>query len=140
MATKFVTITGIMTYDDTVTPPQPPLGIWGPSDPRPTLPIAGWNPGTGAWPPYTPPQRPDGIWGPGDPRPTNPIAGFDPIHGTWPIGGGGQIPGMPGQLPSSDPEGSGWVFAFVPGYGWMWAYVPPKPPVTEPPVEPTPTA
>ena len=31
-------------------PPEgelPPLVIWGPGDPRPTLPIAGWNPGTG---------------------------------------------------------------------------------------------
>ena len=31
--------------------PQPPLGIWGPTDPRPTHPIAGWNPGTGTFPP-----------------------------------------------------------------------------------------
>ena len=30
--------------------PEPPLGIWGPTDPRPSLPIAGWNP--------------DGSWGP----------------------------------------------------------------------------
>ena len=55
-------------------PAQPPLGIWGPTDPRPTQPIAGWNPGTGTWP--TPPvQPPLVIWGPGDPRPTVPIAG-----------------------------------------------------------------
>jgi len=40
--------------------PQPPLGIWGPPDPRPNPPI------------FLPP--PLGIWGPGDPRPTPPIA------------------------------------------------------------------
>jgi hypothetical protein len=33
-----------------VVPPNPPDGIWGPGDPRPTLPIAGWNPGTGQFP------------------------------------------------------------------------------------------
>jgi hypothetical protein len=75
--------------DGPVTPPtQPPLGIWGPTDPRPTLPIAGWNPGTGAWPtpPVQPPQPPLGIWGPGDPRPTLPIAGWNPGTGTFPPG------------------------------------------------------
>lgn len=30
--------------------PQPPLVIWGPGDPRPTLPIAGWDPGSGTFP------------------------------------------------------------------------------------------
>ena len=34
--------------------PEPPLGIWGPTDPRPTHPIAGWNPGTGTWPEVPP--------------------------------------------------------------------------------------
>ena len=43
------------------------LVIWGPGDPRPTLPIAGWNPGTGAWPePPEPTEPPDGIWEPDD--------------------------------------------------------------------------
>jgi hypothetical protein len=42
-------------------PTPPDLGIWGPGDPRPTLPIAGWDPGTGTWPK---PPRP-----PGDGRP-----------------------------------------------------------------------
>lgn len=143
--TKNVTIVGLMTFelDEPVVPPvQPPLGIWGPGDPRPTLPIAGWNPGTGTFPPFTPPvQPPLGIWGPGDPRPTLPIAGWNPGTGTFPPfvppvkppeGGGG----MPGQLPGSDPGGSGWVFAFVPGYGWMWAYVPKPTTEPEPPVEP----
>ena len=41
------------------TPPvQPPLDIWGPSDPRPTLPIAGWDPIHGNWPEFpTPPSN-----------------------------------------------------------------------------------
>jgi hypothetical protein len=110
--------------------PGPPLGIWGPGDPRPTLPIAGWDPIHGTWP--TPPvQPPLGIWGPGDPRPTQPIAGFDPIHGTWPKPP--RPPGTAGQLPASDPSGSGWVFGYVPGWGWMWSYVPQVPPTTTPP-------
>jgi hypothetical protein len=33
-----------------VVPPEQPPGIWGPNDPRPTLPISGWNPGTGQFP------------------------------------------------------------------------------------------
>jgi hypothetical protein len=115
------------------TPPQPPLGFWGPNDPRPTNPIAGWNPGTGTFPPFVPPMPPLVIWGPGDPRPTLPIAGWDPGTGAFPKPP--QPPGMPGQLPASNPDG-GWVWGFVPGYGWMWAYSPakpPAPPVTDPP-------
>lgn len=70
-------------------PGQPP-GIWGPTDPRPTHPIAGWDPGSGTWP--QPPQQPPlVIWGPGDPRPTNPISGMGP-GGNFPGGGGGQPP------------------------------------------------
>lgn len=146
-------------------PPLPPLGTWGPTDPRPTNPIAGWNPGTGTFPPYqppyvdntlplhpfhpivvppggawpSPPQPPLGFWGPG----TLPLHPFNPIvvppGGTWPSVPGTVPPtatGHPGQLPASDPSGSGWVFCFVPGYGWMWAQVPP-PPATAKPVPPT---
>ena len=63
------------TYPDNSLPgPQPPFpggggqppGIWGPTDPRPTHPIA--NPGNPNWP-----GGPPGIWGPTDPRPTPPI-------------------------------------------------------------------
>ena len=36
--------------------------------------------------------------------------------------------GYPGQLPGSDPGGSGWVYCFVPAYGWMWAKVIPAVP------------
>ncbi len=87
--------------------PQPPLGIWGPTDPRPNPPIY--------WPGY--PTQPPPWWGSGQP-PITPPSG----------------PAIPGQLPASDPTGSGWVYCYVPGYGWMWAQVPQKP--TEPPVEP----
>ena len=60
-------------------PPEgelPPLVIWGPGDPRPTLPIAGWNPGSGNWPtpPEPPTEPPPGIWGPTDP-PTSIVHG-----------------------------------------------------------------
>jgi hypothetical protein len=164
-----------------------PPGIWGPTDPRPTHPIAGWNPGTGTWPqpPYPDqglppfpshpivippggqsPPRPDQslppfptnpivippggawpgspplvIWGPGDPRPQPPIAGIGPGGGFpgegQPPGGGQKPPGFAGNLPAQDPTGSGWVYAFVPGYGWMWCQVP-KPPTTEGPDQPHP--
>jgi hypothetical protein len=91
--------------------PQPPLGIWGPGDPRPTLPIAGWNPGTGTWP--TPPGGGSGT----PPRPGFPV----------------QIP-----APIEDPNGGGtWHWAFVPGKGWGYAMVPPPASGTTPP-EPTP--
>lgn len=155
-----------------------PPGFWGPNDPRPTNPIAGpgrppwWGiandpgysppwatprpPGGPVDPGYSPPWAqvppggpsgsPPGIWGPNDPRPTNPIAGWNPGTGTWPQPP--KPPGTPGQLPGSDPSGSGWVYAFVPGYGWMWCKVPPAPgsvphpdqtlPTPEPPVEPAP--
>ncbi len=83
-------LTGVMMSDNYPdnTLPQPPLGIWGPTDPRPTHPIAGYP-----WP--TPPQPPLGIWGPTDPRPTHPIAGYpwpmppQPPLGIW---GGGNVP------------------------------------------------
>ena len=106
----------------TPTPPQPPLGIWGPTDPRPTNPIAGpgrppgWgmanDPGYGV---PIPPSPPLVIWGPGDPRPTQPIAG-------------------PGRPPN-------WGMANDPGYGidaglgtWGGAGQPfPTNPIAEPP-------
>ena len=128
---KLVTITGIMTFHDTpVEPPQPPLGIWGPSDPRPTQPIYGFDRWTGQFPGGRPPEPPPlGIWGPNDPRPTLPIAGWNPGTGQFPERPQPTPPqgGMPGNLPASDPSGSGWVYAFVPGYGWMWAKVPQRP-------------
>ena len=56
-------------------PPQPPLGIWGPTDPRP-----GWGL----------PEQPPGIWGGGNvPMPSPPIAnvpgapGYQPPLGIW---------------------------------------------------------
>ena len=88
--------------------PQPPLGIWGPNDPRPTHPIAGWNPGTGTFPPgggqggpvdpgYSPPwaQLPPGIWGPPGPWPTPPI-----------------VMPIPPDTPGMPPEGG--VVAIIP--------------------------
>jgi hypothetical protein len=95
--------------------PADPLGTWGPGDPRPTNPIAGFDPIHGTFP-----DRPGGglgFWGPGDPRPTNPIAGFDPAHGTWPD----KPP--PTQPPSGD-EGN-WSWAWSPQQGrWMWVRLP----------------
>ena len=64
----YAKITPIAPPTDGGPPVIPPdLIIWGPGDPRPTLPIAGWDPGTGTFPP--PPaetQPPDGWWGAGE--------------------------------------------------------------------------
>lgn len=140
MASKFVTLTGqftgILTEPDG--PPKPD-GIWGPTDPRPTNPIAGFDPIHGTFPPW---QRPDGIWGPNDPRPANPIAGFDPIHGTFPpwVPPTTPPPAFPVQLPEGNAPGAVW--AWVPGKGWGWVFVPTMPGAggtPEPPTTPNPT-
>lgn len=91
----------------------PPLVIWGPGDPRPTLPIAGWDPGTGTWPPPTE-ELPDHIWGPTDPRPTVPIA--EP-----PWGWGGTPPPIPA------PPNFKVVAAWTPETGWVTVIVPTGP-------------
>lgn len=77
--------------------PQPPLGIWGPTDPRPSHPIH--LPGGGGG------EGPPGIWGPTDPRPTHPIAGIPGLPG-FGGGGGGVSVGVDAKivpLPPSDP-------------------------------------
>ena len=121
MAAVPVTIVGIETRDDgsssNVTivglasltglavgggpmPGGPPPQIWGPTDPRPTPPIAG-IPGL---PGYEPPLT---IWGPTDPRPTHPIV----------------IPPPPPDVDQPPPAGvkppppdGGWGYS--PDYGW----------------------
>lgn len=62
----------ITPIGETVTP-QPP-GIWGPTDPRPSNPIAGMGPGGNF-----PGQPPLGIWGPTDPRPGTGLPGPQPM-------------------------------------------------------------
>jgi hypothetical protein len=124
-------------------PPQPPLGIWGPNDPRPTPPIAGPGrpPGWGMAndPGYGHPIPP-GYWGPNDPRPTNPIAG----PGRPPWWGMANDPGYgfplppPGYWGPNDPRptnpiaGPGrppwWGMNQDPGYGFP-IFLPPGGPV-----------
>jgi hypothetical protein len=111
-------------------PPEgelPPLVIWGPGDPRPTVPIAGpgrppdWgmatDPDYGVEipPPTTEPVPPE-IWGPGDPRPTVPIA--EPPWG-W-----GNAPPKPDVDPV--PE---WdiKYAWTPATGWFVFAIPTGP-------------
>lgn len=84
-----------------IIPSEPPLGIWGPTDPRP-----GWGlPGDQPRPEH-PIFYPPGIWGPNDPRPT------PPIH----------IPPMPTEPPEDPgmvkppPADGGW--GWHPEYGW----------------------
>lgn len=78
---------------------EPPLSIWGPTDPRPTPPVAG--PGRPPWwgmaqdPGYGVPLPPLGTWGPNDPRPTPPVAG----PGRPPWWGMAQDPGYGVPLP-----------------------------------------
>jgi hypothetical protein len=151
---KLVVLTGVMQVlgDAPVEPPPQPVypsfPIAWPDNPWPGHPIyipgyPGGSPGPGwggrpSQPPTNPvyPQFP--IAWPDNPWPGHPIYIPGYPGGSPGPGWGGRPPtqpppvdkpegGMPGQLPSSDPSGSGWVFAFVPGYGWMWAYVPPKP-------------
>jgi hypothetical protein len=93
------------------------LVIWGPGDPRPTLPIAGWNPSTGAWPKPEPTPPPDGIWGAGGPgMPTNPIA--EPPWG-W---------GNPPPKPNVPPA-AGWdvKYGWTPTTGWFVFAIPTGP-------------
>ena len=116
-------------------PSQPPLGIWGPNDPRPTHPIAGWNPGTGTFPPYQPPYPSQG---PG--FPTHPIQ-LPPWAGGWqpypdqglpmpqpPLGGSGGIPENPiNRPPATELEPPNvWKFAYIPGMGWAWVVYNPE--------------
>ena len=68
--------------DNTLPVPQPPLGIWGPTDPRP-----GWG-----LPTPQPPQPPLGIWGPTDPRPGYGLPGNQPYPDQ----------GLPGNQPYPD--------------------------------------
>jgi hypothetical protein len=92
---------------------EPPLGIWGPTDPRPAHPVAGYP-----WP-----QPPLGMWGPNDPRPTHPIAPGGPPLGTW--GGAGQPFPTPPMAPGGPPLGI-----------WGGGNVPmPVPPIYFPPAD-----
>ncbi len=81
----------LITPIGTTEPPQPPLGIWGPTDPRPSHPIAGVPPG-GAWPQ---PPRPPGV-------PTHPI--YWPPYPDQGLPGNQPYPdqGLPGNQPYPD--------------------------------------
>lgn len=121
----------ITPIGETVVPPQPPLGIWGPTDPRPTHPIAPggqpprpWGPinypdqglpgnqpypdqglpGNQPYPDQGLPGRPPGMWGPNDPRPTPPI--YIPPEGSPPpLGIWGPTDPRPGWgLPGPQPH------------------------------------
>ena len=63
--------------------PEPPLGIWGPSDPRPTNPIWGFDPIHGTWPDHPHPPQP--------PQP--------------PVFNAAVIPLPPSDPPTTPPEG-----------------------------------
>ena len=79
-----------------IAPGGPPLGIWGPTDPRPTPPI------------HMPPgsNQPPTIWGPTDPRPTPPIV--IPPDGP-----------PPGEQPPTGPVGAlEWHTVWTEQYGW----------------------
>jgi hypothetical protein len=123
--------------------PEPPLGIWGPTDPRPTHPIAG-IPG---FPGYTPPGGGGGGGGgPVDPGYSPPWAQLpvDPGYGipeggypgnpprpTHPI----MLPGMPGWGQPSPGPGPGTPPS--PGPGVTAVVIPvPAPPEGTPPTPP----
>jgi hypothetical protein len=127
----------------------PPTG----EPPRPDQGLPDSGPGL-SLPIFFPPGAPRPPWAGGPQPGEPPVEPIDPPHVALPIAPGGpilwlpiffppgsqrppwfggpqpptvppeQIPGMPINLPAQDPEGSGWVYAYVPGYGWMWAQVP----------------
>lgn len=80
----------MITWLEVPTTPQPPLGIWGPTDPRP-----GWGLPT--------PQPPLGIWGPTDPRPGWGLPGSQPRPDNT-LPGNQPYPdhGLPGNQPYPD--------------------------------------
>jgi hypothetical protein len=95
-----------------------PPYIWGPSDPRPTNPIAGFDPIHGTWPDQGLPKPPLGIWGPTDPRPGYGLPGPQP-HPEHPIV-------LPPDLPETTPEGGkiDWKTAWTPTTGWVVIGIP----------------
>lgn len=127
---------------------QPPLGIWGPNDPRPSQPIhlppqGSGQPPLGIWGPTDPRpgyglpdvQPPLGIWGPTDPRPGYGLPGVQPPLGIW-----GPTDPRPGYgLPGVQPPLGIWGPTDPrPGYGlpeqppgtWGGGNVPmPSPPI-----------
>ena len=87
----------------------PPLGIWGPTDPRPTPPI------------YFPPQQPPS----GGPPVVTPPIYYPPVPG-WP-----SIPPYPGQMPPGTVPPQIWP---SPGHPAHPIVIPPPPGGGEPPV------
>ncbi len=100
--------------------PEPPLGIWGPTDPRPTHPIAGLPGFPGYLPPY--PSQ-----GPG--FPTHPIVLPDPLPPTLPPGlpapgepGSPSNPYPPGEVPPHAAQGIQKFHIAVQGVGIVGPY------------------
>jgi len=121
------TFTGSMHYTDLGIgggPAQPPLGIWGPTDPRPTPPIY-LPPGGGGQPPGVPthpiviPPTPPGT---DPPQPAHPIV-LPPVP-----------PDPPQQPPGSGmpPPGWSWHWQDPPG-AWLLVYNPPESGKPQPP-------
>lgn len=116
---------------------RPPLGIWGPTDPRPgtglpgdqpypgqglpgNQPIAGWGPGFPTNPIVLPPVTPGGppvqIWGPIH-YPDQGLPGA-PVYPSHPI----VYPPLPLEPPEGNkppPEGGGWGYSSEYGWGYF---------------------
>jgi hypothetical protein len=82
---------------------QPPLIIWGPGDPRPTLPIAGWDPIHGTFPPG-PVTPPGGGGGDLPPQVIRPPSGETPGVGV--VRNAVQDPAAPPATPPADMPGA----------------------------------
>ena len=109
------TLVGLTVGGGPIVPPEgaePPLGMWGPNDPRPTPPI------------YHPGDKPPGMWGPNDPRPTPPIYMPKPPP---------EYPNAPEGDKPPPPEG-GWGYVSDHGYGW--GYFPAQADKPHPPQDP----
>lgn len=148
MPARPVIIVGTLVFTDADPTPPGGLGIWGPTDPRPTNPIPIYPGGTPNPPGTGGPGNPPGFWGPNDPRPSNPInlpwwalAGQQP-PGYWGPPGpwiGNPIANAPGVGPNPDPPGFPGSGGNIPthpielppkvdppeGYQWTQVYSPP---------------
>jgi hypothetical protein len=142
MAAIPVTFQGILFFSDLGVgggpmPGGPPLGIWGPTDPRPTPPIAPGGPPPGIWPspghpshPIAPGGAPPGYWGGvAPPYPDQGLPGQPPYPSQGPGFPTPPIYLPPGTIPGLKPEHP----IYIPPSIWPSPGVPSHPIALPPP-------
>src|SRR5580765_3930835 len=99
---------------------QPPLGIWGPSDPRPTNPIAGFDPIHGTFP-----EGPGGGGGGGTPPGLKPPSGDQVGLAAVKV----SPEPAPGAPPADMPDATYSLVSYGPGqtaHAWIGPYIDPR--------------